>query len=74
MEPSCYSVEKHHERWLVSVCGAQVLICDTKKTALKVVRQATDALRLGRGTSAGQRMRSPPGHRPAKPAAPKSSN
>jgi hypothetical protein len=52
MERSCYSIEKHHDRWSISVCGAKVLICDSKKTAVKLVRQATDALCLDRGGAA----------------------
>jgi hypothetical protein len=35
----------------VSVSGAKVLICESKKTALKVVRQATDALCLDHGVA-----------------------
>jgi hypothetical protein len=51
MQRSCYSVEKYHDGWSVSVSGAKVLICESKKTALKVVRQATDALRLDQGVA-----------------------
>ena len=60
MERSCYSIEKHRDRWSISVCGAKVLICDSKKSAVKLVRQATDALCLDRGGAAsdcGQDMR-----------------
>jgi hypothetical protein len=46
MQRSCYSIAKHRYRWLVSACGEEVLLCDSKKTALKIVRQATNALRL----------------------------
>jgi surface antigen len=57
MAQNCYSIEKHHNRWSVSVFGVKVLICDSKKMALAVVRQATQALVLdgrqtnGRGTA-----------------------
>jgi hypothetical protein len=44
MAQNCYSIEKHHNRWSVSVFGVKVLICDSKKIALAVVRQATQAL------------------------------
>jgi hypothetical protein len=40
MAQNCYSIEKHHNRWTVSVFGVKVLICDSKKMALAVVRQA----------------------------------
>jgi hypothetical protein len=40
MQPGCYVVEKYHSRWVVSVDGAKVLICDRKRTALAVVRAA----------------------------------
>jgi hypothetical protein len=46
MQRSCYSIAKHRDRWSVSACGEEVLLCDSKKIALKIVRQATDALRL----------------------------
>jgi hypothetical protein len=48
MERCCYSIERHHDRWSVSACGEKVLICDSKKLALKIVRLATDALYLER--------------------------
>jgi hypothetical protein len=51
MAQYCYSIEKHHNRWSVSVFGVKVLICDSKKTALAVVRQATQALCLDRRQS-----------------------
>jgi hypothetical protein len=44
MAQNCYSIEKHHNRWSVSVFGVKVLICDSKRMALAVVRQATQAL------------------------------
>ena len=44
MQRSCYSIAKHRDRWLVSACGQDVLLCESKKTALKIVRQASDAL------------------------------
>jgi hypothetical protein len=46
MQRSCYSIAKHRDRWLVSARGEKVLLCDSKKTAVRIVRQATDALRL----------------------------
>jgi hypothetical protein len=52
MQRSCYSVEKYQDRWLVSVFGARVLICESKKAALRVVRQASDALCLHDGVTA----------------------
>ena len=48
MERCCYSIEKHHDRWSVSACGEKVLICDSKKLAMKIVKLATDALYLER--------------------------
>jgi hypothetical protein len=44
-------VERYHDRWSVSVSGAKVLICESKKIALKVVRQATEALCLDPGVT-----------------------
>jgi len=48
MERCCYSIERHHDRWSVSACGEKVLICDSKKLALKIVKLATDALYFDR--------------------------
>jgi hypothetical protein len=48
MAQDCYSIEKHHNRWSVSVRGVKVLICSNKKMALAIVRQATQALWLDR--------------------------
>ena len=46
MVQGCYSIEKHRDRWSVLVLGKKVLICDSKKIALQVVRQANQALYL----------------------------
>jgi hypothetical protein len=54
MTQHCYSIEKHHNRWSVSVFGVKMLICDSKKTAVAVVRQATQALCLDRRQSNGR--------------------
>jgi hypothetical protein len=54
MAQNCYSIEKHHNRWSVSVFGVKVLICDSKKIALAVVRQATQALCLDRRQNNGR--------------------
>ena len=52
MSRGCYSVERYRDRWSVSVFGAKVLICESKKTALRVVRQATEALSLDHSITA----------------------
>jgi hypothetical protein len=54
MAQNCYSIEKHHNRWSVSVFGVKVLICDSKKIALAVVRQATQALCFHRRENDGR--------------------
>ncbi|MBO0758060.1 MAG: hypothetical protein J2P54_19615 [Bradyrhizobiaceae bacterium] len=54
MAQNCYSIEKHHNRWSVSVFGVKVLICDSKKMALAVVRQATQALVRDGGQTNGR--------------------
>jgi hypothetical protein len=54
MAQNSYSIEKHHNRWAVSVLGVKVLICDSKKMALAVVRQATQALCLDRRQNKGR--------------------
>jgi hypothetical protein len=40
MQPGCYVVEKYQSRWVVSVDGAKVLICDRKRIAMAVVKAA----------------------------------
>lgn len=54
MAQNCYSIEKHHNRWAVAVFGVKVLICDSKKTALAVVRRATQGLCLDRRQNSGR--------------------
>jgi hypothetical protein len=63
MVQSCYSIEKHHNRWSVSVFGVRVLICDSKKIALAVVRQATQALCLDRRQNNGRDTATEPNSR-----------
>jgi len=75
MERSCYSIEKHHDRWLVSVGGAKVLMCDSKRAAMKAVRQATDALCASRAAATcGQQARLWPGQRQGKASVRQSKN
>ena len=45
MEKGCYAIEQHQNHWVVSVCGARVLTCKTKRTALKAARRAMVLLR-----------------------------
>jgi hypothetical protein len=52
MPRGCYSVERYRGGWSVSVFGAKVLVCESRKTALKVVRQATVSLCLDHGIGA----------------------
>ena len=40
MEKGCYAIEQHQNHWVVSVCGARVLTCKTKRAALKAARRA----------------------------------
>lgn len=53
MVQNCYSIEKHRNGWSVSVSGVKVLICNNKKMALAVVRQATQAVCLDRRQNNG---------------------
>lgn len=60
MVQSCYSIEKHRDRWSVSVFGTKVLVCDSRKMALQAVRQATQALCLNRqGNNSGRERAAP---------------
>jgi len=63
MARNCYSIEKHHNRWAVSVLGVKVLICGSKKMALAVVRQATQALCLDRRQNNGRDAATEPNSR-----------
>jgi len=63
MAQNCYSIEKHHNRWSVSVFGVKVLICDSKKMALAVVRQATQAVCLDRRQIIGRDTAAEPNSR-----------
>jgi hypothetical protein len=40
MQRSCYAIEQHQSQWVVSVCGARVLTCKTRRAALKAARRA----------------------------------
>jgi hypothetical protein len=40
MPRSCYVIEQHQSHWVISVCGAMVMTCKTKRTALKAARRA----------------------------------
>jgi hypothetical protein len=40
MPRSCYCVEQIQSQWVVSVGGARVLSCRTKRTAVKAARRA----------------------------------
>jgi hypothetical protein len=45
MDRGCYAIEQHQSHWVVSVCGARVLTCKTKRAALKAARRALVLLR-----------------------------
>jgi hypothetical protein len=40
MPRSCYVIEQHQSHWVISVCGAMVMTCKTKRAALKAARRA----------------------------------
>jgi hypothetical protein len=44
MERGCYVIEKFQDRWSISVGGTKVLLCESKKAAVRAVRQAIEAL------------------------------
>jgi len=41
MRLGCYSIERHRDCWIISVGDAKLLICSSKKTAVKTIRRAT---------------------------------
>jgi hypothetical protein len=48
MPRSCYVIEQHQNHWVISVCGAMVMTCKTKRTALKAARRAMVLLHQSR--------------------------
>jgi hypothetical protein len=41
MQEGCYAVEHFKSQWVVSVGGASILTCKTKRMALRAARRAT---------------------------------
>jgi hypothetical protein len=48
MQRSCYVIEQHQNHWVISVCGAMVMTCKTKRAALKAARRAMVLLHQSR--------------------------
>jgi hypothetical protein len=46
-----YVISKHGDGWMIAVDGARLLLCESRRTALRAVQDATLSLDMSAGTA-----------------------